>query len=162
MGVSIGRSVALGSGGSTRVIASSGAELTLTGTTTSTELATVVIPGGSMGPNGCLRVATLWSCTNSANNKIIKCMLNGTFDMFNGHTMTTTAGVKHERFLWNRNSESAQVQFGAWGDSYEASSAAATAAINTAVDVNLVFSGQLALGTETLKLLGYTVEIIRA
>ena len=44
-----------------RTLAQSAVAASLTGTTTETALATIVIPAGSMGPNGQVEVAALWS-----------------------------------------------------------------------------------------------------
>lgn len=134
-----------------------------TGNTTETILATIPVPAGIMGVNGALRIAADWTTTNSANDKTLRIRLGGIGGaVLTGTAFTTVANAFHRMMVVNRNSASSQ-----WVStdrsratdivsSYEAT----TAAVNTAVAQDLVITGQLETGTETITLENYIVELI--
>jgi hypothetical protein len=140
-------------------IAQSAVAQSVTGTTTETTLATITIPAGSMGPNGQIEVTTLWSCTNSANNKTLRVKFGST--AFLNVAATTSAAIHVLTRIANRNSAASQVgspssttnSLGATGASVT------TAAIDTTADVTLAITGQLASASETLTLESYIVKI---
>ncbi len=130
-------------------------------TTDETTLATITVPAGAMGPNGLLRVKTLWSFTNSANNKNLRWRLGGT--AFLDATQTTNASYQDRREVHNRNSQSSQVGWAAnatAGGGGASTLAVTTAAINTAADTTLLITGQKASAGETLTLEAYLVEVM--
>ena len=142
------------------VVAQSGTASSVTGTTSETVLATIPIPAGALGINGVLRITALWSYTNSANNKTLRINFGGT-TWFN-QVQTTTASAQGMTMIRNRGSVTSQVGYAiSAGSAFGSTSVAnATAAINMAVAQNLTITGTLALGTETITLEGYTVEIL--
>lgn len=147
---------------SMRVLGASASPSSVTGTLTETTLATVVVPAGVMGTNGILRVQTLWTVTNSANNKTLQMVFGGTVYYF--QTVTTIATVADQRIIANVNSVSSQkgkttggMTAGGWGT---ASGAVTTSAVNTASAANLTFTGTLANTGETITLDSYIVELI--
>jgi hypothetical protein len=144
--------------GSWRAIAASAVAASVTGTTSETTLATITIPGGSMGANGFVRVTSLWSYTNSANNKIVRARFGGTAVASN--TLTTTASAPLNFTIGNRNSQSSQVAGVATGLVNTTANAVNTPTINTANDVALVLNGVLANTGETITLESYLVEAL--
>lgn len=145
------------------ILAASAVAVAHTGDTVETILATIPIPAGAMGANGALRINLLVSYTNSANNKIIRGRLGGIGGTaFISSTLTTTALAKFTKEIANTNSAAAQVSenAGQFGPG-TTSSGVGTGTVNTAIAQDFVFTAQLALGTETLTLIRYMVEIFK-
>jgi hypothetical protein len=143
--------------------ASAATGMNVTGTTNETALATVTIPAGAMGANGAVMIQTSWSYTNSANTKTLRIRLGGASGSVHfAFPATTTATFSDLRRIRNRNSASSQVCSQATVAQGIGSSGAAiaTSAVDTSVAVDLVISGQLALGTETITLESYEVWLL--
>lgn len=141
------------------VLAQSAVAVPHTGTTNETALATIAIPAGAMGANGSLRITSLWSYTNSANNKTIQVKLGGTafFTAIN----TTTASYNDQTIIRNRTIATQVSHLANAGSRIGTSgSAPTTGAINMAVAQNLTLTATLANTGETITLEGYTVEIL--
>lgn len=147
--------------GSWRVLARGAAGWSVTGTTTETTLASVSVPAGAMGPNGVLRVTSLWKYPNSANNKTLKVQMGGV--NFVNVVPTTTNSFQAITTIANRNAANSQVS--------PSSSAAAdgamgteganptTGAVDTAAAQTLTFKATLANTGETITLESYLVEL---
>jgi hypothetical protein len=149
--------------GTWRVLARSAVAAAHTGNTTETTLATIAIPAGAMGPNGALRVTTVFSFTNSANAKTPRVRLGGASGTaFMAPSLTTGDSSMLQRLIMNRNSASSQVgpsstinnSFGGQGG------AVVTATVNTASAQDLMITGQLANSGETITLESYIVELL--
>lgn len=140
--------------------AQSAAAASITGTLVETTLASVTIRGGSMGPNGSLRISHLWSYTNSANTKNLRIKFGGTTYFLTQPNVTATAtGVT---FVRNRTAAS-QVGMGATiggSGAGTVAGAAVTSALDTSADQVITFTAELTNTGETITLEGYTVEII--
>jgi hypothetical protein len=146
-----------------RILARSAVAAAHTGDTSETTLATVTVPAGAMGANGRIRVTTLWSVTNSANNKTLRVRFGGAAGTaFTNATITTQATHRHQTEWSNRNSASSQAGGPAAGTGGfgSATGALVTAAQNTANAVDIVISGQLANSGETVTLESYLVELL--
>lgn len=145
-----------------RVLAQSGATSSVTGTVSETTLASVTVPGGSMGANGAIRITFLATYTNSANAKTLRVKLG--LDTFLSIALTTTATIQTLVIIRNANSQGAQIATPTTVQSGlgAATAAAATGTTDTTVDQTLVITGQLANAGETLSLRGYTVELLPA
>lgn len=142
-----------------RVLAQTAVAASVTGTAAETVLATYTLKGGVMGPNGVVRVTTLWSTTNSSNNKTIKVKLAGT--PFFASAVTTSASVSSINMIRNRNNQSSQAYFTTASTTFAATpSAIVTSAINTTIDQNIEITGQLANTGEAITLEGYTIELL--
>lgn len=145
-----------------RVLGTSGAALSCDGTTNENTLVSITLRAGSMGPNGALRVKTLWSFTNSGNSKNLRVRLGGT--AFLDATQSANATYQDRREIHNRNSQSSQVGWAAAataGGGGASASAATTAAIDTSAATTLAITGQKASAGETLTLESYLVELYR-
>lgn len=118
-------------------------------------LATVTIPAGAMGMNGAVEVRTVWSCTNSANNKTLRVRFGGAAGTaYLAPVLTTNTGLSDARRIRNRNSAASQLgsfSSGATGLGPLGSSPV-TGALDTTASVDVVFSGQLSLAAETITL----------
>jgi len=141
------------------VLSQSGAPSSVTGTTSETVLATIAIPAGAVGPNGAIRVTTLWSYTNNSNNKILFTRLGGV--SVQGITNTTTSAMTQQIVIRSRGTSTSQItEF----NSTSGFGSAAAGNFATTVDMtkaqNLTLSGAVAVGTDTITLEGYTVEIL--
>jgi hypothetical protein len=145
-------------------LAQSAVAVTHTGSTAEVVFANVTVPAGAMGPNGILRVNTLWTMTSSANVKTPRVRLGGVSGTeFYSQTQTTTLTLRHQTEIMNRNNQASQVAFpsiaggGGWSSSAQART---IGSINTAVDTILVISGQLASAGETITLEAYNIEVL--
>lgn len=142
-----------------RVIAKSAVAVVHTGTTAQTDIVTIPIPAGAMGPNGKLRVDLLISCNNNANQKMHYLLLGGS--TLNASNMASSTGLRTNRVIANVNSQSSQKTMPAGSGSYGASSAAIqTTAVNTSGTVNLTFTSLLADAADNVTIEEYTVEVL--
>ncbi len=140
-----------------RVLASSAVSASITGTTNETTLATITIP--PLGLNDSLRVSTLWSYTNSGNNKTFRIDLGGTD--FMAVVQSSSAVFKDTREIRNVNSQSVQKSWpAAAAGANNTGSAITSGAINTGVSTTLTLTAQLASAGETATLESYLIELI--
>lgn len=143
------------------ILAQSATAQSVTGTTTETTLATITIPGGMMGANGKLRVSALFSMTNNANNKTPRIRLGGSETL--AAPFASASAISLARTIANRGATNSQLSEPGTSTGFgTAGSAVVTTAVDTSVDQSLTITGQLAVGTDTLTLEGYTVEVLPA
>lgn len=139
-------------------------QVVLTGTTNETTLASLTIPGGSMGPNGVLNIMPVCSFVETAGTKTVKAYFGGV--SLGSYTFANTFvwGASWRRVM-NRNSESSQITAPPTGliipFSASATGVYVLTSVNTAVDQTLLITGQLANAADTLKLEAVTVEGFR-
>lgn len=151
-----------GANGAARILGASAVAVSGGADTNENILATVTIPAGAMGLNGILRVHTMWTVTNSANNKILRVRFGGIGGTaYLGQTLTTSLTATDLRWIANRGAANSQIgpqsglaQLGS------STSAHQTSAIDTAAATTLVITGQKASAGETLTLESYLVELI--
>lgn len=143
------------------ILASSGAAVSTTGDTNENILATITIPGGSVGANGIIEVFTSWSYTNSVNAKTLRVRLGGAAGpQYLFIAPTTTASLTDMRIIQNRNSASSQVgSHNNFAPLNTTTSALVTSAVNTSAETSIVISGQNGLSSETITLERYFVRI---
>lgn len=140
------------------ILAKSAVPMSVTGTVAETTLATIQLPGGRLGDNGQLRIHTLWSVTNNANNKQLRTRLAGA--QLTSLGVTAVLSVNHEQLVANRGGPVAQVTvFNAANPYGSSTSAVQTFAIDTSVDQIITLTGQLANTGDTITLEAYLVEI---
>jgi len=132
--------------------------------TTEQTYVTVAVPAGAMGANGLLRITTVWTYTNSANNKTMRVRFGGTSGtQYTSATSTTTASLRTQCQIGNRNATNSQVGGSIVSAGFGTSTGAnQTSAVDTAASVDLVISGQTASAGETLTLESYMVELYYA
>lgn len=145
------------------MLARSAVAASVTGTLSETALATLTIKAALMGANGQLRITTLWSHTNSANNKTLKIRLGG----ISGATMldvtnTTTLSTHMINTIRNRNAANSQIANFSIATSFTTNAAVnPTSAVDTTAAQDLVLTGTLANTGETITLESYSVELLR-
>lgn len=142
------------------LLAASAVAVPLTGTTNETTLATITVPGGSMGPNGQFEAVLHFTYTNSANNKTLRLKFGGT--TFWQVAATTTANYQVYIRVCNRNSNSSQVHFTLTAGTSglgQSGSAVTTGTIDTSSDQNILITGQLANSGETIQLESYLIKM---
>lgn len=148
------------------VLSQSAVSSSVTGTTTETTLATVTIPGGSMGPNGALRIDVSASWTANTNLKTLNIKLGGTLIGGFGRSGATETGARTQVVVENRGSQTSQVIsqpsatsiiFGVFTVAYPA-----TLTKDTSQDLALTITGTLANSADTITLERYLVEVIPA
>jgi hypothetical protein len=149
------------------VIAQSGVAVTKTGSTAESILAVAAIPGGSMGPNGSIRIRHLWANNNDADSKTRRVRFGSVADLtgtqYSAVAVTTNVSHYNTHEIVNRNSQASQVGIvpvGATGGPGGFASAAVTSSVNTALDSYVVFSGELASGADSITLDYYSVEVL--
>jgi hypothetical protein len=111
-----------------------------------------------MGPNSSLRITHLWSYTNNANTKTVRLVVGGVTVIQS--SFTTTGVFQAETVIRNRGALNAQSYVGGGYFGFSTGGAIATMAIDTSQDFTVVFTAQNGVGTDTITLEGYIVEII--
>jgi len=135
------------------------AAVALTGTTVETTLVTITIPAGLIGANGKVKLYPLWSTTNNANTKTLRVK-------FPSNTVYTapasnTVHVGGLVIIRNLGSESIQrVSSGMLAGLGGTISSIAHATVNTSAATTITITGQLAVGTDTMTLESFFVEIV--
>lgn len=140
------------------VLAQSGVASSVTGTTAETTLASIVIPGGLMGPDGVIRINAGTTQTSNANAKTYTVRLGGVsvvqLNAANGAAASIAIAIA------NRNSQASQY---VRNTSHAATTGVGTTvSVNTAVDQTLTISATLANAADTATLESYTVEVLPA
>ena len=144
-----------------RILAQSGVALPSANSTGEQALATITIPGGTLGPNGAVLVRHLWTFTNNANVKTVRVRLGG----ISGTIHSAIAGAsaltyKGHCMIMNRGAQDSQVGQVADTSIFTTSvNALVTGAIDTSVDQDLIISIQKATGTDVGTLEAYSVEL---
>ena len=142
--------------GATAVAVSGGAD------TNENILATITVPAGAMGLNGILRIYTLFTYTNSGNNKTTRVRFGGIGGtVYGSDVFTTTATFSDMRIIQNRGAANSQVGMKASAGVFTSSTAAViTSAIDTSAATTVVITAQKASAGETMTLEAYMVELI--
>jgi hypothetical protein len=147
-----------GGAGGSKVIATTG-PVTLTGIVPETIMASLRIPANSMGPNGVIDITSLWSMTNSANNKVGNTRFNAAPGLGGGigaaFTVTAVLEAQTKTIIRNNNATNSQViytnapttPFGS-----TAASAVTVTSIDTTADAYITLTGTVAAAGETLTL----------
>jgi hypothetical protein len=144
-----------------RVLGRSAVAASVTGTTALTTLATVTVPANALGARGMIRITSVWSFTNNANNKTLVIVFGATNYM--AAVATTQQSVRAHTEIANRNATNSQMGGASVVASFGLGGAAiVTSAADTTAAQNIDFKAQLAVGTDTATLEGYLVEILRA
>jgi hypothetical protein len=121
-------------------------------------LATVTVPGGSMGANGRLIVYASVGQPNNANAKLWKTKIGAT--TLNSTSNTTSVTDDRPIIFRNKGSQSVNWHSGFIGYSQGgATFGHAQTAIDMSVDQTLTITGQLAVATDYLMLESYSIDI---
>jgi hypothetical protein len=146
------------------IIEESAVAVSSTNTTNEEFLKTITIPGGLLGLFGSLEIITLWTFTNGADDKFPRVRFSGQAGtIYQAPTVTTSATAQIFCKIRNRGSQASQVG-GASGSNVgfgAAAGAIITSSVDTSVDTTIVISSQKETGTDTCRLDGYCVKLIR-
>lgn len=142
------------------ILASKASNLSLTGTTTLTQIDFITVPGGLMSANGQLEIMSLWAYPSSANTKTLRIYFGeiaGT--AYTSRAETTTAGCQLYTAIRAANSTTAQkgANNNIVGGLGANNALITTTAFDTSVARDISFAGILALSTETITLKGFKV-----
>lgn len=123
--------------------------VSVTGVATETMLASITIPGGTLGPNGMLDVTTLFNANGSSDSKITKVKFGAA--VFLNQGVTTGNCIQTKTIIRNRNNTASQVGgpagiYAAFGNN---AVSPVYAAVDTSVDQTLAVLGQVT--TQTAK-----------
>lgn len=141
------------------VLAQSAIQQAHTGDTNAATLATVTLPANSLGANGCVRITCVYSYTNSSNTKTTTVKLGGQVVMNFGNT--TTASIRLQTEIHNRNATNSQVLNAAGGVNWgQTGGSPTTLSLDTTSNLSLTFNCQLANSGETIALESYLVEVM--
>jgi hypothetical protein len=142
-------------------LSKSGVAVSCPADTTEDILASIPIAAGVVGPMGWFRILTMWSFTNSVNNKTLRVRLGGIGGTIHMSVIkTTTTAFRVMTDIINRGLNNSQV-----GSSLGVDAAAVTAvtfatgAIDLSAASSIVITGQKATAGETLTLDGYGIEV---
>lgn len=147
------------------LLAKSGVASAHTGDTNESILATIAVPANSVGVNGQIKINSYWTVTNSTNSKTPRIRLGTTgitstqISTLNA-SWTTLATGWISMLVQNLNATNSQNTFteAARGTDGIVFTLSATSAIDMTTLQNIYITGQLGVGTETITLVGYTVE----
>lgn len=135
-----------------------------TALTTAQNILTVPIPGGSLGPNGRLRVTQQYRHTGSTNSKTEALLFGGSTVNSNAYTAAGSLGSRVVDEIINRGVANSQITgFNGNQNSFGTIlTASPILSIDTTVDQNLVFQITLATATEVIMLDSYQIELFNA
>ena len=129
------------------------APVTHTGTTAKTKLGSIVIPGGSLGPNGIVRVTPYFTFTNNANAKTLAYEIGGvSLASLSRASVAVDANILS---LKNRGNQNQQV-------SALGASVLNALTLDMSVDKTLDIFMTLGTGTDTCTFYGALVEVVPA
>lgn len=142
-----------------QLLGQSAAPASVTGTTSETVLASVRVPAGTLGPNGAIRITSLWSYTNNADSKILFTRFGGS--SVQGITNTTTSVMQQQIVIRARGVTNSQItEFNSAGGFGNATANQQTTSVDTTKDQNLTLSAVLSNVADTVTLEGYTIELL--
>jgi hypothetical protein len=146
------------------LLSKSGTASSHTGDTNETALATITIPANTLAANGQIKINAFWTVTNNADSKNIRIRLGGSG--VSGTQIfvlaaTTVANVWSSSFILDLNATNSQAIFSeaSRGTDGLVTTQETTSAVDMTASQILVISGQLATGTDTITLNGYSVEV---
>ena len=140
------------------IVAATQGQVSVTGTTSETNLASLRIPAGAMGRNGHIEVKALWSYTNNTDAKTVLFRL-GTASGIGGAalnvapTLTSSATAQLMVVLRANNATNSQYAFpGSPAVPFGSTGAMAPTSVDMTQDAYINLTGQLAVSTDTLTL----------
>lgn len=141
------------------IVASSAATgMATTGDTNENTLATITIPAGAMGANGIVRVTTSFSYSSSATSRTARIKFGGT--TYQSTNVANTGSAKYQTLIANRGATNSQSGSNISGIYSTSSGAAVTSSVDTTAAVTILITGQNGLGSDTITLESYFVEVI--
>lgn len=151
------------------ILAQSAVQVSLTGTTVATVLASAVIPAGTMGVNDALEIDVCWSRGGSTTFVgMITRWATGPAQIQAALVATSNLSLRNHLIVMNRNSLTSQLSYGTDNDSITGggygtnTSAPYTSSVNTANAQTIQFVGQLLNAADTVRLESYCIKLLKA
>jgi hypothetical protein len=153
-----------GGSGGFQIIGQGYPNTAITGTTTEVNVAAVKVPANSMGPNGELRVTLLLTMNNNANTKSVDVHLNPTSGAVTGGSLFQTGfpsvqSAQLQGIIRNTGATNAQTAIQSLPTPFGSGGGSTSISTDTTQDTWLNVGIWPAVGTDTITLLGYTVEV---
>lgn len=150
--------------GARPTIITAGGGLSLTGTSSETEVKAVTIPANLLSLRGAIRITSEWSKTeNTANNAVARNRYSGiggtTYS--SGTMVNTSQSFFDQRVIFNAGATNSQKGHSAT-NTFGLGTGPNTSAADTTAATTVSFTGALALSTEHMTLEWYCVEFIPA
>jgi len=153
-------------GGGFQILGQGYPNASVTGVTTEQNVAQIKVPAGSMGPNGELRVTLLLSATNNANAKTVSVRLNATAAAITGGLVAQTGAIVSNAaaqlltIIRNTGVTNSQTTIQTLATPFGAgTNTVGPIATDTTQDAWVNIGIWPSVGTDTITLLGYTVEV---
>lgn len=127
--------------------------------TTEFTFASVVVPGGLLGPGGWLRVSALWELSATGNLKNIRARWAGNEITLRQTSFAGDRFLVMQRTLANRGTELAQITVNSAADFAFANSPPLVIAADTTADQVLTLTGQCAVAGDSITLHQFLVEV---
>lgn len=124
-------------------------------------LATVTVPANAMGPNGWVRITSLWAANNNANGKSIRVRWGGVGgSALISLGLGSNASAYSQIVVANRNATNSQIANAANGVPGVFGNVNNAPAVDTTQSFTIVFTGQKTVAGDTITLDGYLVELM--
>lgn len=148
--------------GGSCVIGGSSSPSSVTGTATETALGTLTIPAGLITASGSVEITTLWTSTNSANNKQYLIRYSGVAGTpYANFTNTTSINFQLLTIISNANSTGSQIGQPSSSLTYATtSSAQATSSVDTTAATTVSINGKLTNTGETITLSRWVAKLV--
>lgn len=138
-------------------IAQSAVQISRTGDTNENTLASVTIPGGTIGINGQVEIEVLVSVTNNANTKTLRVKFGAT--TYVTQALPSVASAQYRQRIANRGVANSQVALILPASFGSTTAALTTSAVDTSADVVVAITGQLGTSTDTITLESYRIIV---
>jgi hypothetical protein len=120
----------------------------------------VVMPGGSLGRNGQVRVTIGMSATSNANAKPVKFFLDASSYAGGAISLANNGAVNLVRGFANRGSLSSQVSMASSSIGSFGAAGTVFTTVDTSVDKSLKVTAQLAVGTDNIVMETFLIEMM--
>jgi hypothetical protein len=131
----------------------------LTGSTSLTTLATITLPANAMGAKGQIGIDLFFSCTASANTKVLTVYFGGQLFYTSPAIGATVTGYQTRLLLSNKATNSQIAHNGGATGLGTQTAAAVTGAIDTTSSVTILIRGQLGNSADTMTLESYSAVV---
>lgn len=116
----------------------------------------IVVPGGSMGPNGRVEYTWEWSIPNNVNTKSITTDFGG-IGVTTG--LTTTNVARYTTILTNRGAQNVNYQSNVSQDGASGAGSRATTTVDTSANVTFAWRGNLAVDTDYVVIEAFSIKV---
>lgn len=129
--------------------------------TVEVELGKIIIPGGTIGKNGLVRVVALWRTTGANHSATMRIKFGGNTIKQQIHTSGNQQYDNVPAYVWNQNAINAQDSSLLGAQLHNTNNVVGSWAVDTALDVDVTFTGLVANANRTLYFRAGIVEVFR-